>query len=90
MLTLLSQPDGASIQEMMQATNWQQHSVRGFLAGDRSTPVSRPLLSTAQVGRVGPRTDSYTATRHNIIGRIERGLGFLGNHKSRVRIITWE
>ena len=32
-LTLLSQPAGASIQEMMQATNWQQHSVRGFLAG---------------------------------------------------------
>jgi hypothetical protein len=33
MLTLLSRPEGASIEEMMQATNWQQHSVRGFLAG---------------------------------------------------------
>ncbi len=30
---LLSRPEGASIEEMMQATNWQQHSVRGFLAG---------------------------------------------------------
>src|SRR5262245_36969840 len=33
MLTLLSQAEGASIQEMMRATGWQQHSVRGFLAG---------------------------------------------------------
>jgi hypothetical protein len=33
MLTLLSRPEGASIEEMMQATNWRQHSVRGFLAG---------------------------------------------------------
>lgn len=32
-LTLLSRLEGASIEEMMQATNWQQHSVRGFLAG---------------------------------------------------------
>jgi hypothetical protein len=32
-LILLSRPDGASIAEMMQATNWQQHSVRGLLAG---------------------------------------------------------
>lgn len=32
-LTLLSRADGASIDEIMQATQWRQHSVRGFLAG---------------------------------------------------------
>ena len=33
MLTLLSRPEGASIEEIMHATDWRQHSVRGFLAG---------------------------------------------------------
>ena len=30
---LLASPNGASIAEMMSATGWQQHSVRGALAG---------------------------------------------------------
>ena len=32
-LTMLRSPAGATIVAMMQATGWQQHSVRGFLAG---------------------------------------------------------
>lgn len=32
-LELLNRADGTTISEMMQATGWLQHSVRGFLAG---------------------------------------------------------
>lgn len=30
---LLTHPDGASIAEMMEATGWQSHSIRGAMAG---------------------------------------------------------
>jgi len=33
MLSLLSRPDGASLGELMQASGWQAHSIRGFLSG---------------------------------------------------------
>ena len=45
LLTLLSQAEGAGIEEMMQATDWLQHSVRGFLAGTVKKKLGFPLTS---------------------------------------------
>jgi predicted nucleic acid-binding Zn ribbon protein len=33
LIALLRRPSGATLDEMMQATGWQKHSVRGFMAG---------------------------------------------------------
>jgi hypothetical protein len=46
MLTLLGRPEGASVAEMMQATSWQQHSVRGFLAGTVKKKLGFSLTSS--------------------------------------------
>ena len=45
-LELLSQRNGASIPEMMEATGWQQHSVRGFLAGTVKKKLGFTLTSS--------------------------------------------
>lgn len=51
-LELLSRRDGATIPEMMEATGWQQHSVRGFLAGTVKKKLGFTLSSSKAEGEL--------------------------------------
>ena len=43
-LELLKRPDGATAKELMKATGWQAHSVRGFISGTDPATFCTPLL----------------------------------------------
>ena len=52
-LSLLNRSEGATVEELQAATGWQQHSVRGFLAGAVKTKLGLTLLS--EKPDAGPR-----------------------------------
>ena len=45
-LDLLKRSGGATMKELMKATGWQPHSVRGFLSGTVAKKMGRSLAST--------------------------------------------
>lgn len=59
-LAMLRSPDGTTVAAMMQATGWQQHSVRGFLAGTVRKRLKLKLQSTkvdgTRIYRIGSET----------------------------------
>ena len=57
-LAMLRAPSGATIDAMVHATGWQQHSVRGFLAGVVRKKLRLNLVSAAtESGRLYRITD---------------------------------
>ena len=65
MIAMLRAPAGTTIEAMMRATGWQQHSVRGFLAGIVRKKLGLNLLSgdgnNGRVYRIDDRTASSAA-----------------------------
>jgi hypothetical protein len=57
-IAMLRAPSGATVDAMAHATGWQQHSVRGFLAGVVRKKLGLNLLSVAaESGRIYRITD---------------------------------
>ena len=58
-LDLLKRKDGVTLQELMKASGWQAHSVRGFLSGTVGKKLGLAVTSTK--GEDGERTYSIKA-----------------------------
>jgi hypothetical protein len=60
-LNLLRRRDGATIEELQEATGWQSHSVRGFLSGAVKKKLGLKLVSDKP--KDGPRRYRISSDR---------------------------
>ena len=51
LIAMLKRPEGASIAEIMEATTWQAHSIRGFIAGHLKKKLGLDVTSEKIEGR---------------------------------------
>ena len=58
-LELLKRPEGATAKDLLKATNWQPHSLRGFLSGTVGKKMGLTVTSTK--GEDGERNYSLKA-----------------------------
>ena len=58
-LAMLQQPEGATLQQLMRATGWQAHSIRGFVSGTLGKKMGLTVASIK--GEDGERRYSVTA-----------------------------
>ena len=58
-LAMLQQAEGATLQQLMRATGWQAHSIRGFVSGTLGTKMGLTVASIK--GEDGERRYSVTA-----------------------------
>jgi hypothetical protein len=53
-LDLLKRPGGVSLKELVKATGWQPHSVRGFLSGTLGKKMRTPVESFKALKEIAP------------------------------------
>jgi hypothetical protein len=49
-IAMLQRPEGATIQQLCEATGWQQHTVRGTLAGALKKKLGLEIISSKEAG----------------------------------------